>query len=185
VISTLCLCADAGRSHEQAGDGRASIAPAKPSVSAAADDRFAQFDVVGLTIALATNRSSPPSPSRSGRSLRNRPGASDLLGRAGAIALDESNTAAAADVGHLLFAPEAGADSRRLGRLGLVQSGSVEPAENDACFDLGLADECKHQQADVLHHDGGGFPPFSGTQQPSRGRERYRREWAAGFERCR
>jgi hypothetical protein len=29
----------------------------KPSVSAAADDCFAQFDVVGLSIALATKRS--------------------------------------------------------------------------------------------------------------------------------
>jgi hypothetical protein len=87
-------------------------------VSAAADDRFAQFDVVGLNDRVGDEPIVAPSRSRSGRSLRNRPGASDLLGRAGAIALDESNTAAAADVGHLLFAPDAGADSRRLGRLG-------------------------------------------------------------------
>jgi hypothetical protein len=33
-----------------------STALGKPSVSAAADDRFAQFDIVGLTIALATKR---------------------------------------------------------------------------------------------------------------------------------
>jgi hypothetical protein len=56
LISTGCLCAGAARSHEQAGGG--SPRPlGKPSVSAAADDRFAQLDVVRLTIPLATTQS--------------------------------------------------------------------------------------------------------------------------------
>jgi hypothetical protein len=39
-------------------------------VSAAADDRFAQLDVVGLTIALATKRSPGPGPTGGARGHR-------------------------------------------------------------------------------------------------------------------
>jgi hypothetical protein len=48
-----------GRARPRASRRRdPSTALGKPSVSAAADDRFAQFDVVGRTITLATERSS-------------------------------------------------------------------------------------------------------------------------------
>jgi hypothetical protein len=59
----------------------------QPSVSAAADDLFAQLDVVGLTIAPATKQSRAP---RGGLGLRPRPGTSVRLNMdSGATASDE------------------------------------------------------------------------------------------------
>ncbi len=56
LISTVCLCLR--RTQPRASQRREpSTALGKPSVSAAADDRFAQFDVFGLTTALATKQS--------------------------------------------------------------------------------------------------------------------------------
>jgi hypothetical protein len=57
----LCLCVGAVPIHEQAGGPEPSTAPSKPSVNAAADDRFGQFDVVRLTIPRATEGSRAPS----------------------------------------------------------------------------------------------------------------------------
>ncbi|MGO9899069.1 MAG: hypothetical protein ACLP0J_05135 [Solirubrobacteraceae bacterium] len=50
----LCVCTGAAGGTITPAAGGSRLPIGKPPVSVAADDRFAQFDVVGLTIELAT-----------------------------------------------------------------------------------------------------------------------------------
>jgi hypothetical protein len=109
LISTVCLCA---RRWLRPRASQRRDALGEPSVSAGADDRFAQFDVVGLTIALATKRSSAPTVCRSLRPCAGRGEATAAVVHHSATALGSSQkdgaVAAAVLLGHL----EAGARPR-------------------------------------------------------------------------